>query len=90
MRGTSRSAPTIENGVFRADFQREIDVLLDVVGRDLEPDGDPAGYLAHAIGNTPKIVGRVEIWETGGETAGCPWGRPRTSAILAVTLEAGK
>jgi hypothetical protein len=41
--GSGATAPTIENDIVGAGFEREIDVLLNVLSREFEADGDASG-----------------------------------------------
>ena len=46
----------VEDDVVDTDGQRRVEVLLEVLRRQLEPDRDAAGLLAHVVGEAPEVV----------------------------------
>ena len=62
-RSTSSTAAAIKNNVVGAGLQRKIDVVLDMVCGQLEPDGDATRPFAHLIRNFAKISRRMQVRE---------------------------
>ena len=90
-RRAGAAAATVEDDVVDADLERGVDVGLDVLGRQLGADRDAARALAHLVGEAAEVVDRrASRGSVGGDTAGVPSGRPRTSAMRPTTLGPGR
>ena len=62
------SAATVENDVVDADFQRGVDIVLDVLRRQLHADRNSAAALAHLVGEVPEVVDAVPVREASAAT----------------------
>ena len=60
------AAAAIKDDVVGARLKREVDIILNMVGRQFEADGDAAGALTDFIGNILEISRRDEVLERGG------------------------
>ena len=72
-RGARASAASVEDDVVGRRREGEVDVGLDVLGAELEPDRDTARALADLVGELGEVGGGVEI----GERRGADRGRAR-------------
>ena len=52
---TGTATSPIENDVVDAHLERSIDVLLDVLGRQLKAHRDPTGLLTHLVGEITEL-----------------------------------
>ena len=59
-RGTATS---IEDDVIHACLQGKVDVLFNVLGRHLHPDGDAARQFPNTISKPAEVVGGGQIGE---------------------------
>ena len=64
-RRAGAAAAAVEDHVVDADVERGVEVVLDVLGRQLEADRDAARSLAHLVGEAPEVVDRVPVGEAG-------------------------
>ena len=55
-RRAGTSAATVENDVVDSNAQSSVDVLLDMLSRDLESDRDAAGCLSYGAGEVSEII----------------------------------
>ena len=53
---TRRTASPVEDDVIHARLQGKVDVLFDVLGRHLHPDGDAARQFPHTISKPAEVV----------------------------------
>ena len=60
-RSPGPAAAAIENNVVGVGLQREVEVVLDVLGGQFETNRYAATALAHAIGELAIVVRRVQI-----------------------------
>ena len=54
-----------KDDVVDAGREREVDVVLDVLGRHLEADGDAAGLFTHLVGGGAEVVCGHQVREPG-------------------------
>ena len=88
-RGAGAAAAAVEDDVVDADLERGVDVVLDVLGRQLEADRDAAGRLAHLVGEVAEVARRVvQSGKRAGEIAGSPVGQAAHLGDLARHLVA--
>ena len=89
-RGTGRAAASIQDDVIGADIEREIEIVLDVLSRQLEAYGNAAGRLADLFGNALEVFDARKIWKPRRADRGSPGVRPRTAAIFSETFLPGR
>ncbi len=84
------AAPAVEDDVVDADLERGVDVVLDVLRRQLHADRDPAAALAHLVGEAAEVVDAVPIGERRGRNGGRALGQPAHLGDPALHLRTGQ
>ncbi len=59
--GAGPAAAAIQDDVVRRRVERELQIVLDAIGAELEPDRDPAGQFADPVRETAEVVRRREV-----------------------------
>ena len=62
--GAGPAAASVEDDVVAADIERGVDVLLDVLGRELEADGNAARGRADVFGEVPELGALCPVVES--------------------------
>ncbi len=65
-RRTGAAATPVQDDVIDTDLQCRIDILFDVLGRELVTDGDAAGAVAHFVGKVLDLAHLGPVREAGG------------------------
>src|SRR3954454_10474475 len=84
------AAPTVEDDVVDADGQRRVEIALDVLGRQLEADGDTRRPLANLVRELPEVVDRAPIGEPRRRNGRCPLRQPADLGDPPHHLRAGQ
>jgi hypothetical protein len=66
--------PAIQNDVVDPDLERGIDVLLDLLRGELEPDRNSPRRLANLLSEIAKSRDVVPLGKAGGRNRGLPFG----------------
>ena len=82
------AAAAIQDDVVDAHRQRRVDILLDVLGRELVADGDATGVAANLVGEVPDLAPVVPIGEARRRDRGRALGETPHLGDLALHLVA--
>ena len=69
-RSTRSASSPIQDDVVGTGVQGKLDVLLNVIGRQFETNGNPAGYFAHPIRKIAKIFRSHQVVKRRGRNGG--------------------
>src|SRR5690606_23504115 len=72
--GAGPSAPAVENDVIGPGGDGKVDVALDVLGTQLEADGNSASDFPNPIGEPLEILDGVEVGKGGRRYRGLALG----------------